>query len=154
MTLACVRFQSHLKPTFGSELRFLLPGVYNRGWPRLQKPLGFRLHEKWFRSVVYPLIDRGWILEPYSCCKNPVVKTKVSVVQIQMLVFSDFENGYTQGSYLKRMHARVVLGTGCPLPLREGGGCPLHLKERGRKQTMNDLVIRKSGLPPTKQKKT
>jgi len=28
-----------------------------------------------------------------------------------MSLFSDFENGCTQGSFLKRMHARVVLGT-------------------------------------------
>ena len=42
--------------------------------------------------------------------KTPVVKTKVSDARIQKLVFSDSENRCTQGSFLKRMHARVFLG--------------------------------------------
>ena len=48
-------------------------------------------------------------MELYNCCKPLVVKAKVSDVRIQMLVFSDFENGCMQGSFLKRTHA--LLGT-------------------------------------------
>jgi len=68
-------------------------------------------------------------MELYNCCKPLVVKAKVSDVRIQMLVFSDFENGCMQGSFLKRtlcwalMHAtrkailtdarNGLLGNGC-----------------------------------------
>jgi len=50
-------------------------------------------------------------MEPYGSCKTPVVKTKVSDVRIHMLGFIDSENGCTQGSFLKRMHARVSSDT-------------------------------------------
>jgi len=50
-------------------------------------------------------------MEPYCCRKRPVVRIQVSDVWIQMLVFSDTENGCTQGSFLKRMHVMVFLGT-------------------------------------------
>jgi len=83
---------------------------YNRGWPWPPTPIGFRLHEEWFQSIVYPLKDKDWILETYSCRKTLVVKTKVWDVWIQMLIFSDSENGCTQGSFLKRLHARAFLG--------------------------------------------
>jgi len=42
---------------------------------------------------------------------TPVVEPKVSDVWIQKLVFNDYENGCTQGSFLKRMHARIFWGT-------------------------------------------
>ena len=73
-----------------------------------------------------PLHRQGLDNETYGCCKIPVVKTKILDVQIQMLGFSDSENGCTQGSFLKRMHTRVFLaidtrkvGTnpGCTQPL-------------------------------------
>jgi len=48
-------------------------------------------------------------MEPYG--KTPLVKTKVSDVWIQMLDFRYSKHGCTQGSFLKRMHARVFLGT-------------------------------------------
>jgi len=54
-------------------------GFYNRRWlwPPIPSQLGFRLHEDWLQSIIYPLVDNGWIMEHYDCCKNPVVKTKV-----------------------------------------------------------------------------
>jgi len=45
------------------------------------------------------------------CCKTPVVKRKDSDVRIQMMGFSESEYACTQGSFLKQMHARVVVGT-------------------------------------------
>jgi len=46
-----------------------------------------------------------------SQCKTQVVKAKVSDVRIQMLGFSDYENERMKGSFLKRMHARLFLGS-------------------------------------------
>jgi len=43
---------------------------HNRGWPWPPTPLGFRLREEWFQSIVYPVIDKGWIMEPYDCCNS------------------------------------------------------------------------------------
>jgi len=60
------------------------------------------MYEEWFRFIVYPFIDKGWIMEPYGSCKYPVVKTKDSEVRIQMLICSDCE---------KRMHASVIFET-------------------------------------------
>ena len=57
------------------------------------------------------LIEEKETKAKISRCKNPVVKTKVSDVWVQMLVFSDSENGCMQGSFLKRTHARVFLVT-------------------------------------------
>jgi len=74
-------------------------------------PLGFRLHAEWFWLIIYPIIDKDWIMEPYRCCRTSVVKTKVSVVRIQMLVFTNSENRCMQGLFLKRMHARGFWGT-------------------------------------------
>jgi len=79
------------------------------------------LFEEWF--IVYPLIYKSWIMETYGCCKPLVVKTKVSDVRIQMLGFSDFENGCMQGSFLKRMHARVSLGTNARNQKGHFNGC-------------------------------
>jgi len=80
-------------------------------------PLGFRLHEEWFRSIVYPLVDKSWIIEPYGCRKNTVVRPHVSDNRIQILVFSDlethtrkghFRNSCTQGSFWALMCATMT----------------------------------------------
>ena len=42
--------------------------LHCHGWPWPPTLLGFRLHEEWFRSFVYLLIDKGRIMEPYGCC--------------------------------------------------------------------------------------
>jgi len=55
-------------PTLGSDLWFLLPDFYNRGWPWPPTLLGFRLHVEWIQSIVYLLIDKCWIMESYGCC--------------------------------------------------------------------------------------
>jgi len=97
-TLACIRFQSHYKLTFGSEhpkLGFLLPGQNHTSMVSVFNPClwwgiqstGTVPHETWTLTVL--------VVRAILCCKNAVVKTKV---RIQMLVFSDSENGCTQGS--------------------------------------------------------
>jgi len=64
-----------------------------------------------YGSIVCPLIHKGWIMEPYDYFKTAVPKIKVQDVRIQVLIFSDSENGCMQGSFMKRMHARVFLST-------------------------------------------
>ena len=44
-------------------------------------------------------MDQGLVNGPFGRCKNPIVKTKVLDVQIQMLDFSDFKIW---------MHVRVI----------------------------------------------
>jgi len=62
-------------------------------------------------------------MQPYRCCKTPVVRTKVSDVRIQMFVFTDSENGCMQGSFLKRMHARGFWGTDVRNQRGHSDGC-------------------------------
>jgi len=86
-------------------------GFHNRGWPWLPTPLGFRLHEKWYRSIVYPLIDKGWIMEPFDCSKHSEVKTKLSDVRIRMLVWGGLKTNARKGHFwkrFKRMHATAT----------------------------------------------
>jgi len=59
-------FSDSLKPSIWIRNFGLILIFYNRGWPWLLTPWGFRLHEERFRSIVYPLIilDNGtlWLL--------------------------------------------------------------------------------------------
>jgi len=137
MTLAWIRFQvtktQHLDPNIRNFV-FHYRGFTTEDGPdrfRLHEewfgsivyPLIDMLHEEWFGSIVYPLIDKGWIMESYGCCENPVVKTNVADVCTQMLVLGESENGCTQGSVLKRMHARVFWGTDVRIQKDHFDGC-------------------------------
>jgi len=62
----------------------------------------------WLVIAFLGIGDCTWIHSPIWS-KTLVVKTKVSDVQIQMISYS--ENRCMQGSFLKRMHARVFFGT-------------------------------------------
>ena len=106
-----IRFQVNLDPNFGFYCRILQQRMaLTADTVRVQVAWGMVLVD------CIPPNRQGlnnrtlWLLKP------PVVKTyihiyKVSDVRIQILVFSDSENGCMQRSFLKRMHAGVFLGT-------------------------------------------
>ena len=135
MTLACMRFENQLKPTFGSENPKLW--VYHRGcttaigfhcptlvlWGGIQWT-GTVPHATWTLTVS--------LVRDILCCKPPVVNAKVSDFRIHMLVFSDlktnarnsnFWNRCKQGSFCAPMHAtRKAILTGARNGLL-GNGC-------------------------------